>query len=474
VSTALAPKTSRVLRWRRLLAVIAIAIGVVGGFVGWRVYRVAADLRLLRDTLVELNARDPHWKLEDLEAARAPIPDAENAAVVIRAACAAILGPPIQPDYWKDPATLLTDAEYHAVINVLESAEAAIAPALKLEQFPRGRHPITYTTDGLSTRLPHMHDMNRLYDRILLPLLFIHTQEGDAAAAVRDCICILHLGRSLGDEPCGVSQVVRTWFAERAARGAERVLGQCVATDADLARLQAALAEEAALDVWPAFLRADRAMIHRFLVAVESGVIAPSVLRRLTTCPAGGPRTALDRALEQVTDRFPPAVADAHAWLLRRITQLMDETANRPWHERTAAVEAYGAAERDAPALVREWTNMPGVLKRFQIRQAVVRCMLVGLAAERYRLKHGAWPVAPTELVPAFLPSPLPADPFDGQPLRFKRLPDGVVIYSVGADRVDDRGQVRAVGTSQAATDDGVRLWDPAARRQPPPAGGGP
>jgi hypothetical protein len=151
----------------------------------------------------------------------------------------------------------------------------------------------------------------------------------------------------------------------------------------------------------------------------------------------------------------------------------MDETANRPWHERTAAVEAFVADERYAPALVREWTNMPGILKRFQIRQAVVRCMVVGVATERYRLKHGAWPVAPTELVPVFLPS-LPADPFDGQPLRFRHLPDSVVIYSVGADRTDDGGQVRAVGTSQPATDDGVRLWDPAARRQPPPAGGGP
>jgi hypothetical protein len=33
-------------------------------------------------------------------------------------------------------------------------------------------------------------------------------------------------------------------------------------------------------------------------------------------------------------------------------------------------------------------------------------------------------------------------DPFTGQPLLMKRLPDGWVIYSVGKDLNDDGGQV--------------------------------
>jgi hypothetical protein len=65
----------------------------------------------------------------------------------------------------------------------------------------------------------------------------------------------------------------------------------------------------------------------------------------------------------------------------------------------------------------------------------------------------------------------VPADPFDGQPLRLKKLDDGLVIYSVGPDLADDGGEVRAdqqVGGQPK--DVGVRLWDPACRRQPPPA----
>ena len=60
------------------------------------------------------------------------------------------------------------------------------------------------------------------------------------------------------------------------------------------------------------------------------------------------------------------------------------------------------------------------------------------LAVESYRLAHsGKIPAGLPELVPDFLPA-VPRDPFDGQPLRFKTLPRGYVIYSIGADGVDD------------------------------------
>ena len=62
------------------------------------------------------------------------------------------------------------------------------------------------------------------------------------------------------------------------------------------------------------------------------------------------------------------------------------------------------------------------------------------LAVESYRLAHsGKIPAGLPELVPDFLPA-VPRDPFDGQPLRFKTLPRGYVIYSIGADGVDDGG----------------------------------
>jgi len=48
-------------------------------------------------------------------------------------------------------------------------------------------------------------------------------------------------------------------------------------------------------------------------------------------------------------------------------------------------------------------------------------------------------------LVPGQL-SAVPADPFDGKPLRFKRLTKGYVIYSIGKD-----GQVMVDGKTSGA-----------------------
>jgi hypothetical protein len=62
-----------------------------------------------------------------------------------------------------------------------------------------------------------------------------------------------------------------------------------------------------------------------------------------------------------------------------------------------------------------------------------------GIAVERYRNARGGIPEKLSDLVPAYLPA-VPLDPWDGKPLRYKKLDKGYVIYSVGSDRKDDGG----------------------------------
>jgi hypothetical protein len=52
-----------------------------------------------------------------------------------------------------------------------------------------------------------------------------------------------------------------------------------------------------------------------------------------------------------------------------------------------------------------------------------------GLAAARYRRKHGHYPKQLEQLVPEFLPA-APVDPRDGQPLCLKRVGDDLVVYA--------------------------------------------
>jgi hypothetical protein len=95
------------------------------------------------------------------------------------------------------------------------------------------------------------------------------------------------------------------------------------------------------------------------------------------------------------------------------------------------------------------------------------RSGIVALALERYRRKTGQWPKQLAEMVPSYL-AKIPVDPFTGKPLLYRSLADGVVVYSVGVDGVDDGGKLDRKSLFQRGTgiDIGVQLWNVNKRRQ--------
>ena len=58
----------------------------------------------------------------------------------------------------------------------------------------------------------------------------------------------------------------------------------------------------------------------------------------------------------------------------------------------------------------------------------------------------------------------LPADPFDGKPLRLTATADGIVIYSVGSNMTDEGGAVVSKPGEQLSADYGFRLLHPSRR----------
>ena len=86
---------------------------------------------------------------------------------------------------------------------------------------------------------------------------------------------------------------------------------------------------------------------------------------------------------------------------------------------------------------------MSGVPKRDANARAELRDAIAAIAVERWRLMHqGSLPDSLSDLVPAFLPA-VPADPYDAQPLRYKKLKKGYCIYSIGPNLKDDGGKPR-------------------------------
>ena len=63
------------------------------------------------------------------------------------------------------------------------------------------------------------------------------------------------------------------------------------------------------------------------------------------------------------------------------------------------------------------------------------------MAAERFRLDNGRFPISLEQLVPSYLQK-VPLDPFDHQPMRYRLTGERAVIYSVDEDLKDDGGDV--------------------------------
>lgn len=88
--------------------------------------------------------------------------------------------------------------------------------------------------------------------------------------------------------------------------------------------------------------------------------------------------------------------------------------------------------------------------------QSILRATRSALAAERYRLRHGVWPGELGALVPEFLPAEAIDDPFSGKTLVYHRDPDGIRIYSVCEDGVDDGGLIDRLRSTTQRT-----MFDP-------------
>jgi hypothetical protein len=74
----------------------------------------------------------------------------------------------------------------------------------------------------------------------------------------------------------------------------------------------------------------------------------------------------------------------------------------------------------------------------------------VALEIERWRLAHGGRaPDSLAELVPEFAPS-IPLDLFDNNPLHYKKLARGFLVYSIGPDFTDDGGKEKPAGAADS------------------------
>ena len=228
----------------------------------------------------------------------------------------------------------------------------------------------------------------------------------------------------------------------------ERTLAQGEPSAIALATLQTSLDDEEDQPLFEFGIRGERALMDRFLSAVDSGDFT---------------RTQLRSAGFAYTDVLFWNSAPTRAIQLR-FDNRAERIALLPAEEQFTEFQRLEADSKNLPLASR--MLVPAILRVATAclsGRARLRCASAALGCERYRLVRGKWPVALEELVPAFLRR-LPIDPFDGKPIRFCRASDHVVIYSVGADCRDDGGRTETVPPSTAGRDLEFRLWNSSSR----------
>jgi hypothetical protein len=326
---------------------------------------------------------------------------------------------------------------------------------------PRGRHHITYRRNFLQTLL-NEQDGARGVAALLKYDAVRRAHAGDVDGALASCRGALNAGRSIGDEPTALSQLIRNAGITVAGHTAERVLAQGEAGPDDLAALQRVFEEE---DRHPGLLisvRGERAAHYELYDGLEKGEIDPEDLSERAGTPGGGPSLAGWSVRDHFRSELPPLLAV----LTRHV-----EASRLPLHQQAEAERRISAdAERLARDKVLTKLLPPSlniICESQRRRHAQVRCMAVALAVERFRRKHGGWPESLAKLTPEFLKE-VPLDPFDGRPLRYRQVEDGGVVYSVGPDRRDNGGRFDRDNPTRAGADLGFGLWDVKERRRPP------
>jgi hypothetical protein len=270
---------------------------------------------------------------------------------------------------------------------------------------------------------------------------------------------MLNAARSIGDEPITISQMIRAGSSNLAILSLEQTLARTTPDEEALAAAQLLLHDEAGYNALLVAWRGERASQFGFLDAVDTARVSLEQVQKLLR--------DFNKTWPADSNPGSPGLRAARAWNLRHLTQLV-EVAKKQTSDQSAALATLQQNQKQGPPAATLFfdfdPNNPGsnVQKLFQRREALLRSALVAVAAERYRLKNGRWPLEPKDLA-AFLVGAAPTDPYDGSPLRWRRLDDGLVVYSIGPNGRDDGGDLG--DRKDKASDVGFRLWDAQKRR---------
>lgn len=424
--------------WRRRISLVALILSIL--FIGWRLILN----RLLAAEMAAIHERNYPVTLAELDRWYPRVPIQENSALVLRKAFASLSGQ-FHPSFLLNdksvdvspPNDLQEGPGKQAMADYLSGNVEALTLLHQASNIPRSRFPINLSRLSI---MPYSHLANVVRSAYLLQTdAANHMDDTSPELALLSVQSSFALSQSLAKEPLVRSHLARIDSQTIAVSSLQHVLNRTSLTENQLGSLATAL--EKADD--------QRGLARAFIGQRCIGIYSFDRMRDttdLTALPVARSRPLSQRLLINATVfvSSPQYLYDTCGflqWDELHYLQLMDryiQAAQMDFPERIAAALALRQSleqQNGLHALSHGWLrgmNGSRVIVKDATVTARLRSARIAIAIERFRLSHDHQPPRTLAELTLFGSNGVPTDPFDGEPLRYKRLDPGYVVYSVG------------------------------------------
>jgi hypothetical protein len=418
-------------RWV-LIGISLIGIIVIGLIVQHRTIKNRADAGV-----AALKAKGLPVNLAELDLSYSVPPGSTNAADFYNQAFGALIS------YDRS----LTNAPTHHEVKLgapyatgmlpfLKQWIATNQPTLKLlrdgERHPACRYPQNYNA-GIYTLLPHLAKLKSCVQLLSWDAV-LRAEAGDLDGAIRSLETAFALSDSLINAPDIIGHVVRTAGHAIVNIRLEEMMNRHSFSDAQLVRLGRLFEGRET----PGNLRV--AFSGELCTGLDVFTNPQSAQAAVSGGTTGESIAIAGLKVAGFWERDREFFVDVYAGYFKAVAL--------PFPEALEKAEFIDTKVESNPGGLRRYISrmllyaIGRVIEKEARRVAMLRMTQTAIAIERYRLANGgALPETLELLAPEFLPSIL-HDPFDGQPLRYRQLDKGYIVYSLGPDKEDNEGDL--------------------------------
>ncbi|MDB6064326.1 MAG: hypothetical protein JWR26_534 [Pedosphaera sp.] len=435
---------------RVLITLILLGLVLPVGFIVWRIsisIKIHYDLAALRKAGYPIS-------MEDLERMYYPkFKPEENAAtffteafqhLVLNGSEHRVIG--LISSYGKLPrgAIHLSGEDKERIAKVLAENREALETLRKIPPASTCRYPADASL-GMDIKLPHLESIGSAVELLLLDAI-LDAGDNKPAETTENLLAALRLTKSLAEDPWLASQQCRVKCRAEIYSSLENVLNTKQLGEVQLLELSRAFHRE----------ENSQAVEHAMACFCCMLIQAFEMSGPEFDAPAPDPSDSYGLDLQPSTNTVRMGVKflkltgfklKEYDIFLRTVSRDLADLKLPFPGKLDAAAETQRMLGKERPGEMYPVSVMPHATSVLISHEAHdLACLYMtqtALAIERYRLAtQDRIPDKLDDLVPSLLPS-VPADPFDGKPLRFKKLPKGYMVYSIGPDRKDDDGVER-------------------------------